>query len=137
LVGATVWKDHAVVGVTTRVSKSDAYDRQNAGVFARVGLTEHVGFLLEHLVTERSLSTGPRVTDVAGHAEVFFVPVNWLQTAIAAEHLNTRNGASVYRLSPSAEVRLTPNFRLVFSTRNIYAETDSRTYSVQLQVKAQ
>jgi hypothetical protein len=137
LVGATVWKDRAVVGVTTRVSKSDAYDRQNAGVFARVGLTEHVGFLLEHLVTERSLSTGPRVTDVAGHAEVFFVPVNWLQTAIAAEHLNTRNGASVYRLSPSAEVRLTPNFRLVFSTRNIYAETDSRTYSVQLQVKAQ
>ena len=137
MVGATVWRDRAVVGVTTRVSKSDAFDRQNAGVFARVGLTEHVGFLVEHAVTERSLSTGPRVTDVAGHAELFFVPVNWLQTALAAEHLNTRHGTTIYRLSPSAEVRLTPNFRLQFSTRNVYSDTDSRTYSVQLQVKAQ
>ena len=59
---------------------------------------------------------------------MFFVPVNWLQTAIAAEHLNTRDGATVYRLSPSAEVRLTPNFRLVFSTRNTYAETRNSTH---------
>jgi hypothetical protein len=137
MVGADVWKERAVVGVTTRVSKSDAFARQNAGVFARVGLTEHVGFLIEHAVTERTLRTGPRLTDVAGHAEFFFVPFNWLQTALAAEHLNLRNGASTYRLSPSAELRLTPNFRLQFSTRNVYAQTDSRTYSVQLQVKAQ
>ena len=137
LVGANVWKDRAVVGLTTRASTSDAYDRQSASVFARVGLTEHVGFLLEHLVTERTLTTGPRLTDVAGHAEFFFVPVNWLQTALAVEHLNTVNGTSTYRLSPSAEVRLTPNFRLQFSTRNVYAQTDSRTYSIQLQVKAE
>ena len=65
------------------------------------------------------------------------MPVNWLQTALAAEHMNTKGGASIYRLSPSVEVRLTPNFRLEFSTRNIYAQTDSRTYSVSLQVKAQ
>ena len=129
--------DRAVVGVSTRVSKSAAFDRQNAGVFARVGLSERVGFLVEHAVTERTLSTGPRVTDLAGHAEMFFVPVNWLQTALAVEHLNIRNGTSIYRLSPSAEVRLTPNFRLQFSTRNVYADTDSRTFSVQLQVKAQ
>jgi len=129
--------DRAVVGVSTRVSKSAAFERQNAGVFARVGLSERVGFLVEHAVTERTLSTGPRVTDLAGHAEMFFVPVNWLQTALAVEHLNIRNGTSIYRLSPSAEVRLTPNFRLQFSTRNVYADTDSRTFSVQLQVKAQ
>jgi hypothetical protein len=137
MVGANVWNDRAVVGVTTRFSKSDAFDRRNAGVFARVGLTEHFGFLAEHDITERSLSTGAELTHLAGHAEVFFVPFNWLQTALAAEHLNTRNGASTYRLSPSVEVRLTPNFRLEFSTQNLYAQTDSRTYSVQLQVKAQ
>jgi hypothetical protein len=68
---------------------------------------------------------------------VFFVPINWLQTSLAAEHMNTRGGASIYRLSPSVEVRLTPNFRLQFSSRDVYAQTDSRTYSVQLQVKAQ
>ena len=129
--------DRAVVGMTTRFSKSDAFDRNNAGVFARVGVTKHLGFLIEHDVTERSLSTGAQFTDLAGHAEVFFVPWNWLQTALAAEHINTRNGASTYRLSPSAEVRLTPNFRLEFSTRNVYARTDSRSYSVSLQVKAQ
>jgi hypothetical protein len=136
LVGLNL-SDRAVVGVTTRVSMSDAFDRKNAGLFARVGLTEHVGFLIEHDVTERTLSTGSEFTDLAGHAEVFFVPWNWLQTSLAAEHINTRSGASIYRLSPSAEVRLTPNFRLEFSTRNVYAQTDSRTYSVSLQVKAQ
>jgi hypothetical protein len=129
--------EKAVVGVTTRVSKSDAFDRQNAGVFVRVGLTEHFGFMAEHDVTERTLGTGRVFTDVAGHAEVFWVPVNWLQTSLAADHMNTVGGASIYRLSPGAEVRLTPNFRLQFSTRNIYALTDSRQYSVQLQVKAQ
>jgi hypothetical protein len=136
IVGVNVG-DRATVGLTTRISKSDAFDRQNAGLFARVGLTEHVGFLVEHEITERTLGTGPHLTHYAGHAEVFFVPVNWLQTSLAAEHMNTRGGASIYRLSPSVEVRLTPNFRLEFSTRNIYAQTDSRTYSVQLQVKAQ
>jgi hypothetical protein len=137
MVGANVWRDRAVVGLTTRVSKSEAFGRRNAGFFVRVGLTEHIGFLAEHDVTERSLSTGPVFTNLAGHGEVFFVPFNWLQTSLAAEHLNTRRGANIYRLSPSAEVRLTPNFRLQFSTRNVYAQTDSRTYSVQLQVKAQ
>jgi hypothetical protein len=126
-----------VVGITTRFSKSDAFERQHAGVFARVGLTEQLGFLVEHLVTERAPATGSPLTDIAGHAEFFYVPVNWLQTAIAVEHLNPINRSSTYRLSPSAEVRLTPNFRLQFSTRNVYAATDSRTYSVQLQVKAQ
>lgn len=137
LVGANVWRDRAVVGVTTRVSRSDAFDRTNGGFFARVGLNEHVGFLAEHDVTRRMLSSGRDFTDLAGHAEVFFVPINWLQTALAVEHLNTVSGASTYRLSPSAELRLTPNFRLQFSTRSVYAATDSRTYSVQLQVKAQ
>ncbi|MFN2570902.1 MAG: hypothetical protein ABR537_04715 [Gemmatimonadales bacterium] len=137
MAGLNVWKDRAVIGLTTRVSKADAFDRRNAGVFARVGFNEHLGVLAEHDVTERELATGSRLTHLAGHAEVFFVPANWLQTSLAVEHLNTVSGASTYRLSPSAELRLTPNFRLQFSTRNVYAATDSRTYSIQLQVKAE
>jgi len=136
-VGANVWRDRAVVGVMTRFSKADAFDRQEAGVFLRLGLSEHFGILAEHDIAERTLVTGPRLTHFAGHAEFFWVPFDWLQTAVAAEHLNTRSGASTYRLSPSAEVRLTPNFTLEFSTRSVYALTDSRTYSVNLQVKAQ
>jgi len=137
LVGANVWKDRAVVGVTTRASRADAFERTNAGLFMRLGLTEHFGVLAEHDVTERALSAGQKFTYLAGHAEVFFIPVNWLQPTVGVEHVTTVGGASTVRVTPSVDVRLTPNFRLSFSTRNVYAATDSRTYSVLLQVKAQ
>jgi hypothetical protein len=137
LAGLNVWKDRAVVGLTARVSKADAFDRQNAGLFARLGLTEQLGLLVEHDVTKRTLNTGRQLTHLAGHAEVFYVPVNWLQTALALEHLRTRGGATTYRLTPSVEVRLTGNLRLDFSTRDVYENVDSRTYSVGLQVKTQ
>ena len=65
------------------------------------------------------------------------MPVNWLQTALAVEHLTTAGGSSTCRVLPSAELRLTPNFRLQFSTRNVYSEMSSRTYSILLQVKAE
>ena len=136
LVAANVWRDRAVVGITARTSKADAFDRRNAGLFVRWGVTEYFGVLAEHDITERTLNTGTELTHLTGHAELFWVPANWFQTALAVEHANTRDGASTYRLSPSAEVRLTPNFRLTFSTRNVYAVTDSREYSVELQVKA-
>jgi hypothetical protein len=84
LVGATLGT-RAVVGLTTRVSKADVFDRRNAGFFARIGFNEHVGVLAEHDITERELSTGQKLTHLAGHTEVFFVPFNWLQTALAAE----------------------------------------------------
>jgi hypothetical protein len=137
VVGLNVWKDRAVVGLTTRVSKADAFDRQNGGVFVRLGLTEQFGVLAEYAVTERTLNTGRQLTHLAGHAEAFYVPVNWLQTALAVEHLATRGGATTFRLSPSVEVRLTGNFRLEFSTRQLYEDIDSRVYSVGLQVKTQ
>jgi hypothetical protein len=137
LVAANVWRDRAVVGLTARTSKADAFDRRNAGLFVSWGVTEYFGVLAEHDITERTLNTGTELTHLTGHAEVFWVPANWIQTALAVEHANTRGRASTYRLSPSAEVRLTPNFRLTFSTRNVYAATDSREYSVQLRVKAQ
>jgi hypothetical protein len=137
VVGYNVWKDRAVVGLTGRVSKADAFDRNNAGMFVRLGLTENFGVLAEHDVTSRTVNTGRQFTHLAGHVEVFYVPVNWLHTALAVQHLNTTGGASTYRLTPSVELRLTGNVRLDFSMRHVYQDIDSRVYSIGLQFKTQ
>jgi hypothetical protein len=137
LVGANVWRDRAVVGMTTRVSKADAFDRTNAGVFARLGLSEHWGILAEHDVTRRTTTDALEVMHLAGHTQVFYVPFDWLQTALAAEHVTTSGGTDNWRLSPSADVRLTSNIKLGFSMRDVYMPTESRTYQFNLQVKTQ
>jgi hypothetical protein len=136
VVGLNVWRDRAVVGLTTQISRAGAFDRENAGIFARVGLTKYFGILAEHEVTSRTLSTGPDFTYVAGQSEVFFVPFDWLQTALTVQHLNT-SGDDTYRLTPSAEVRLTSNIKLSFDMLDVYAPSSSRTYSFAVQVKTQ
>jgi hypothetical protein len=140
VVGANVWKDRAIVGLTTRVSRAEAFDRQNAGVFVRLGVSRHWGILAEHDITQRTVNTtGVDLTHVAGHTELFFVPFDWLQTSLAAQHVKTNGGTSQYRLSPSADVRLTSNIKLSFDVTD--AGTDfsrtSRTYAFALQVKTQ
>ena len=137
IVGFNVWRDRAVVGLSGRRSVADAFDRSNGGVFARIALSKRWGILAEHDVTQRTIDTGAEVTHLAGHTQLFFVPFDWLQTALAAEHLTTSGGADTYRLSPSADLRLTSNIKLGFSMRDVYATTDSRTFSFQLQVKTQ
>jgi hypothetical protein len=139
LVAANVWKDRAVIGLTTRFSEADAFDRRNAGLFVRLGLTKHWGILVEHDVTARETATGSNVTHLAGHSELFFVPTDWLQTALAVEHLTTSGGSSTdtYRLTPSVTLRLTRNIKLDFSVRDVYTLNDTRTYSFEIQVKAQ
>jgi hypothetical protein len=139
IVGANVWKDRAVVGVTSRVSYADAYDRRNASVFLRLGLTEHWGALVEHDVTARETDAGQRLTHLSGHSELFYVPFDWLQTAIGVDDVSTINGAHTIRWSPSAQVRLNRNFAASFSTRDVFtgvASGRSRTYSLQLSLKA-
>ena len=140
VVGANVWKDRLVVGVTSRASYADANDRKNAGLFMRLGLTEHWGALLEHDVTARTTAKPEHLTYVAGHSEIFFVPFDWLQTAIAAEDLVTIRGGHSYRFTPSASVRLNRNVGVSFSARDVNTYTGvatqrSRTYSVQVSVK--
>ena len=137
IVGVNVWRDRAVIGVTGRRSVADAFDRSNGGVFARLALSRHWGILAEHDVTQRTTSTGAEFTHLAGHTQVFFVPFDWLQTSLAAEHLTTSGGADTYRFSPSVDLRLTSNIKLGFSMRHVDATADSRTYSFQLQVKTQ
>jgi hypothetical protein len=131
--------DRAVVGVTSRVSYADAYDRRNASVFLRLGLTEHWGVLLERDVTARTTEKAEHLTHLAGHSEVFYVPFDWLQLAIAAEDVTTIRKSHSYRFIPSADVRLTRNLAVSFNTRDVFtgvAAGRSRTYSVQLSVKA-
>lgn len=139
VIGRTVWKDHAVVGVTTRVSKADAYDRRSAGAFLRLGITKHWGILLENEFTDRITDRGAELNHLAGRSEVFYVPFDWLQTSLAADHVTTAGGARQYRFSPSAQVRLNRNISLSFNTRDVLnggtSSGRSRTYSMQMQVK--
>ncbi len=135
VIGANVWRDRAVVGVTTRVSKADAFDRTNAGVFARWGITERWGILAEHDVTERTTSTGAEFTHLAGRSEIFYVPFDWLQTALSVDHVTTSGGDDSVRFSPSADVRLTSNIKLGFGIDHVEVPVESRTYSFELQVK--
>ena len=137
VVGADVWRNRAVVGVTTRVSRAGAFDRTSAGVFARIGFSEHWGVLLEHDVTARGISTGPELTHLSGHTELFFVPFEWLKTYVAVEHLTNSAGVDTYRVVPSAAARLTQNLKLGFSIRDVRTTVQSRTYLFELLVKAQ
>jgi hypothetical protein len=137
VVGADVWRNRAVVGVTTRVSRADVFDRTSAGVFARIGFSEHWGVLAEHDVTSRTVSNGPGLTHLTGHTELFFVPFEWLKTSVALDHRTTSSGVDTYRLSPSAAVRFTENLKVGFSIRDVHTDIDSRTYLFELLVKAQ
>jgi hypothetical protein len=140
MVGADVWKDRAVVGVTTRTMRADAYDRNSASAFLRLGLTKHWGVLLEHEVIDRTIDRGDAFTHLAGHSEVFFVPFDWLQTSLGVDHVKTNGGEHSYRIAPSAEVRLNRNISVSFDTEDLFNgggtnDGRSRTYSFQVRLK--
>jgi hypothetical protein len=135
VIGADVWRNRAVVGVTTRVSRAQVFDRTSAGVFARIGFSEHWGVLAEHDVTERTTAIGQDIMHLAGRTEVFYVPLDWLQTALSIDHVTTSGGDDTVRFSPSADVRLTSNIKLGFGIDHVHTPVESRTYSFELQVK--
>ena len=85
----------------------------------------------------RTVSSGPELTHLTGHTELFFVPFDWLKTAVALDHRTTSSGVDTYRLSPSAAVRFTENLKVGFSIRDVHTDVDSRTYLFELLVKAQ
>jgi hypothetical protein len=140
VIGRTVWKDHAVAGVTSRVSKADAYDRRSGGAFLRLAFNKQWGILLEHELTDRITDRGAELTHLSGRSEMFYVPFDWLQTSLAADHVTTAGGARQYRLSPSAQVRLNRNISLSFNSRDVMnggtsTAASTRTYSMQLMLK--
>ena len=137
LIGADIWKNRAVIGMTAKTSYADAYDRRSAGAFLRLGLTKHWGVLLEHDFTDRTTSKPENFSHVSGHSEVFFVPFDWLQTSLGGDHVKTRGGDYSFRLNPSAKVRLNRNISVSFDTEDSFTGTGarSRVYSFQVMVK--
>lgn len=141
LAGIDLWQHRAVVGVSGRASRADAFDRNSAGVFARLGFGKW-GVFAEHDVTSRVTRdvTVPTAQYVAGHTQVFFAPWEWLVTSLAAENVVVEGAGAkrLYRLAPGAQVRVSENLTVLFSTRDEFralSAPSSRTYSVQVAVK--
>jgi hypothetical protein len=141
LAGIDMFKHRAVVGVSGRASRAEAFDRNTAGVFARLGFGKW-GVFAEHDVTSRMTRAEavPTAQYVAGFTQVFFAPWEWFVTSVAAENIVVEGAGArrLYRLSPAAQVRVSENLTVIFNTRDELARLDgptSRTYSVQVAVK--
>ena len=141
LAGIDMFGHRAVVGVSGRASRADAFDRNTGGVFARLGFGKW-GVLTEHDVTSRltRAETVPTAQYVAGFTQVFFAPWEWLVTSVAAENVVVEGAGArrLYRFAPAAQVRVSENLTVIFNTRDELARIDgptSRTYSVQVAVK--
>lgn len=139
--GVNVWKKRAVVGVTGHLSHASAFERRSVGGFARLGFGRW-GILSEHDFASRSMRqpTAPVARYRAGHTQVFFAPYEWLVTSLAAEDsvVEGRGVKHVYRVAPGAQVRVSDNLTVLFSTRDVLSgpgATSSRTYSLQVAVK--
>jgi hypothetical protein len=136
-----MFKHRAVIGVSARASRADAFDRNSGGVFARLGFGKW-GVFAEHDVTSRvtRAESVPSAEYVAGFTQVFYAPWEWLVTSIAAENVVVEGAGAkrLYRFAPAAQVRVSENLTVIFNTRDEMARIDgptSRTYSVQVAVK--
>jgi hypothetical protein len=140
LAGLDVWKQRAIVGVSTRSSHASSFDRRSVGGFARLGFGKW-GVLAEHDLTSKSTANAdtPATRYLAGHTQVFYAPREWLVTSLAAEHLVI--GAAqrhTYRLTPGVQMRISDNLTVILNTRDAFTGATagrSRTYLVQVAVK--
>lgn len=143
--GVDVWKHRAVLGLSTRATAGDEFDRRSVGAFARLGFGKW-GVLAEHDLTSREARDGigsrTDTRHLAGHTQVFFAPKEWLVTSLAAEHLvidGISRPAHTYRLTPAVQARLSDNLTVTFNMRDIFTEARgarSRTFTVQLAAKS-
>ena len=139
--GIDMFRHRAVVGLSGRASRADAFDRTTGGVFARLGFGKW-GIFAEHDVTSR-LTRADAVSSaqyVAGFTQVFYAPWEWLVTSVAAENIVVEGAGAkrLYRFAPAAQVRVSENLTVIFNTRDEMARIDrptSRTYSLQVAVK--
>lgn len=141
LAGVDVWKQHAVIGMTARRSSADAFDRHSVGVYARLGFGRW-GILTEHDLTTRvtERTAAPPSDYVVGFTQLFASPVEWFTGSLVIDDVAVSGSGSkhVYRLAPTAQVRISENFTVVFSTRDEFVSglvPNSRTYSVAVAVK--
>lgn len=142
--GVDVWKHKAIVGVSSRRSEASAFQRTSVGAYARLGFGKW-GILAEHDFTSRTTRDAtvqqPEARYLAGHTQVFFAPVEWLVTSLAAEHLvvDAAQQTHVYRLTPGVQARISDNLTLIVNMRDAFtgiASSRARTFSVQLAVKS-
>ena len=143
--GVDVWKHHAVLGLSTRVTSGTTANRRSVGAYARLGFGKW-GILAEHELTEREAITNAAdradTRHLAGHTQVFFAPKEWLVTSLAAEHVVVEGLATrthTYRLTPAVQARLSDSLTLIFNARDIFVDARtarSRTFGVQLAVKS-
>jgi hypothetical protein len=139
--GVDVWKQHAVVGMTARRSSGDAFDRTSVGAYARLGFGRW-GVLAEHDLTTRvtERAAAPPTDHIVGFTQLYVAPVEWFVTYLSVDNVAVSGPGArhVYRLSPSASLRLSENLTVVFSTRDDFVSglaPNSRSYSVSFAVK--
>jgi hypothetical protein len=144
IAGVDVWKHRAIVGVSSRRSEAASFHRTSVGAYARLGFGKW-GILAEHDFTSRTTgdetAQPPQSQYLAGHTQLFFAPVEWLVTSLAAEHLivDAAQQTHVYRLTPGVQARISDNLTLIVNTRDAFTGSASgraRTFSVQLAVKS-
>ena len=116
---------------------------RSVGAYARLGFGRW-GILAEHELAGRTMTDVPAAatTYIAGDTQVFVAPYEWLVASLAVDEVVTPAAANpashVYRLAPGAQVRVSPNLTVVFTTLDAFADVGvrhSRTYSLQLAVK--
>jgi hypothetical protein len=142
--GVDVWRHRAIVGVSSRSSEASSFHRNSVGAYARLGFGKW-GILAEHDFTSRTTRDEtvqqPQSQYLAGHTQLFFAPVEWLVTSLAAEHLvvDAAQQTHVYRMTPGVQARISDNLTVIVNMREAFtgiATSRARTFSVQLAVKS-
>jgi hypothetical protein len=139
--GVDIWKHHAVVGLSARMSESSVADRESVGAFARLGFGRW-GILAEHDLTSRvtPADVTSRAEYVMGYTQIFVAPVEWFVPSLVIDDVVSTGPAArrTYRLAPSVAMRITEHLTVGLSTRDDFAIGDapnSRTYAVTIAVK--
>ncbi len=138
--GLVALRQHAVVGLSVRGSRSPTQGLLRYGAYARLGFGKW-GVLTEH----EHLGRSPRVPDSVfvrgstGLLQVFFASPEWLVTSLNVEYVPAGSpGTYTYRVSPSAQIRISENFTLLIGEWDRFAEPTpihSRSFAVQLFLK--
>jgi hypothetical protein len=141
--GVDVWRQRAILGLSVLDSRAAAFAHDSVGAYARLGFGRW-GILAEHELAGRTMTDVPAssATYIAGDTQVFVAPYEWLVASLAIDEVVSPVSADpashVYRLAPGAQVRVSPNLTVVFTTLDAFAQVGvrhSRTYSLQLAVK--
>ena len=142
--GVDVWKHRAIIGVCRALSEASAFHRNSVGAYAASGSANGASSpstTSRRATTRDATVQTPLSQYLAGHTQLFFAPVEWLVTSLAAEHLvvDAAQQTQVYRLTPGVQARISDNLTLIVNMREAFTGVTAgraRTFSVQLAVKS-